>query len=100
MKEKLFMDVIIMQASFRGFQVRKQHSKILWSIGVIHKAIMSWRFKRRGFRGLYVMQEMEDGRQEMKETKQINREVRTVRFSLENSHSFGFVGLFCKCIST
>lgn len=43
-----------MQAAFRGYQVRRQYRKILWSVGVLEKAILRWRLKRRGFRGLQV----------------------------------------------
>ncbi|KAJ4850673.1 Calmodulin-binding transcription activator 5 [Turnera subulata] len=42
------------QAAFRGFQVRRQYRKIIWSVGVLEKAILRWRLKRRGFRGLQV----------------------------------------------
>ncbi|VFQ76930.1 unnamed protein product [Cuscuta campestris] len=42
------------QAMFRGFQVRKQYRKITWSVGVLEKAILRWRLKRKGFRGLQV----------------------------------------------
>lgn len=45
---------IKIQAAFRGFQVRRQYRKILWSVGVVEKAILRWRLKRRGFRGLSV----------------------------------------------
>ncbi|KAJ1386240.1 IQ motif, EF-hand binding site [Sesbania bispinosa] len=59
---------IKIQAAFRGFHVRKQYSIILWSMGVIDKTILRCRFKRRGFRALYVnlVQEMEGKRQENK----------------------------------
>lgn len=43
-----------MQAIFRGYQVRRQYRKILWSVGVLDKAILRWRLKRKGFRGLHV----------------------------------------------
>lgn len=43
-----------MQAAFRGFQVRRQYRKVLWSVGVLEKAVLRWRFKRRGLRGLNV----------------------------------------------
>ena len=43
-----------MQAVFRGLQVRRQYRKIVWSVGVLEKAIFRWRLKRRGFRGLQV----------------------------------------------
>ncbi|XP_027164944.1 calmodulin-binding transcription activator 5 [Coffea eugenioides] len=45
---------IRIQAVFRGFQVRKQYRKIIWSVGVLEKAILRWRLKRKGFRGLHV----------------------------------------------
>ncbi|KAG8658888.1 hypothetical protein MANES_03G202200v8 [Manihot esculenta] len=45
---------IRIQAAFRGFQVRKQYRKIVWSVGVLEKAILRWRLKRKGFRGLHV----------------------------------------------
>ncbi|XP_047319465.1 calmodulin-binding transcription activator 5-like isoform X2 [Impatiens glandulifera] len=40
------------QAVFRGYQVRRQYKKIVWSVGVVEKAILRWRLKRKGFRGL------------------------------------------------
>lgn len=43
-----------MQAVFRGFQVRRQYRKIIWSVGVLEKAVLRWRLKRKGFRGLQV----------------------------------------------
>uniref|UniRef100_A0A7N0T1Y5 CG-1 domain-containing protein n=1 Tax=Kalanchoe fedtschenkoi TaxID=63787 RepID=A0A7N0T1Y5_KALFE len=45
---------IKIQAVFRGFQVRRHYRKIIWSVGVLEKAVLRWRFKRRGFRGLQV----------------------------------------------
>ncbi|KAB1213865.1 Calmodulin-binding transcription activator 5 [Morella rubra] len=42
------------EAVFRGFQVRRQYRKILWSVGVLEKAVLRWRLKRKGFRGLHV----------------------------------------------
>lgn len=41
------------QAAFRGHQVRKQYCKIIWSVGVLEKAILRWRLKRRGLRGIH-----------------------------------------------
>ncbi|KAF7852026.1 hypothetical protein BT93_L1120 [Corymbia citriodora subsp. variegata] len=46
--------VIKIQAVFRGYQVRRQYRKIVWSVGILEKAILRWRLKRRGFRGLHV----------------------------------------------
>ncbi|XP_027369147.1 calmodulin-binding transcription activator 5-like isoform X2 [Abrus precatorius] len=45
---------IKIQAAFRCFQVRKHYRKILWSVSVVEKAVLRWRLKRRGFRGLQV----------------------------------------------
>ncbi|KAK9058883.1 hypothetical protein SSX86_023727 [Deinandra increscens subsp. villosa] len=45
---------IKIQAIFRGHQVRRHYTKILWSVGVVEKAIIRWRLKRKGFRGLKV----------------------------------------------
>ncbi|CAK7326385.1 unnamed protein product [Dovyalis caffra] len=55
-KEFLYMrhQTIKIQAAFRGFQVRRQYRKIIWSVGVVEKAILRWRLKRKGFRGLHV----------------------------------------------
>ncbi|XP_058000912.1 calmodulin-binding transcription activator 5 isoform X9 [Hevea brasiliensis] len=57
---------IRIQAAFRGFQVRRQYCKIVWSVGVLEKAILRWRLKRRGFRGLHVdpIEVVADERQE------------------------------------
>ncbi|XP_042751940.1 calmodulin-binding transcription activator 5 isoform X2 [Lactuca sativa] len=51
---------IKIQAFFRGFQVRKQYKKIVWSVGVLEKAILRWRLKRKGFRGLKVASNNDD----------------------------------------
>ncbi|XVF28232.1 hypothetical protein REPUB_Repub15cG0011800 [Reevesia pubescens] len=45
---------IKIQAAFRGLLVRKHYRKILWSVGVVEKAILRWRLKRKGLRGLQV----------------------------------------------
>ncbi|KAK4483307.1 hypothetical protein RD792_010492 [Penstemon davidsonii] len=45
---------IKIQSVFRGYQARKQYRKIVWSVGVLEKAILRWRLKRKGFRGLQV----------------------------------------------
>nr|VDD46145.1 unnamed protein product [Brassica oleracea] len=45
---------IRIQAAFRGLQARKQYRKILWSVGVLEKAIIRWRQKRKLFVGLQV----------------------------------------------
>ncbi|XP_078148255.1 calmodulin-binding transcription activator isoform X3 [Carex rostrata] len=45
-------NAIRIQAVFRGHQVRRQYKKIIWSVGVVEKAILRWRHKRRGLRGM------------------------------------------------
>uniref|UniRef100_A0A1D1Z889 Calmodulin-binding transcription activator 5 n=1 Tax=Anthurium amnicola TaxID=1678845 RepID=A0A1D1Z889_9ARAE len=42
------------QAVYRGHLVRRQYRKILWSVGVLEKAVLRWRLKRKGLRGLQV----------------------------------------------
>lgn len=34
--------------------MRKQYCKVLWSVGVLEKAVLRWRLKRKGLRGLQV----------------------------------------------
>ncbi|KAK3008546.1 hypothetical protein RJ639_013391, partial [Escallonia herrerae] len=58
---------IKIQATFRGFQVRRQYRKIVWSVGVVEKAILRWRLKRKGFRG-YQGNPGEDDKQPNPET--------------------------------
>lgn len=55
-----------MQAVFRGYQVRRQYQKIIWSVGVLEKALLRWRKKKKGFRGLQVCPDeaVEDQKQE------------------------------------
>ncbi|CAL5072663.1 unnamed protein product [Urochloa decumbens] len=40
------------QAAYRGHQVRRQYRKVIWSVGVVEKAILRWRKKRKGLRGI------------------------------------------------
>ncbi|KAE8731029.1 Calmodulin-binding transcription activator 6 [Hibiscus syriacus] len=42
------------QAAFRGLLTRRQYRKIVWSVGVLEKALLRWRLKRKGLRGLQV----------------------------------------------
>lgn len=34
--------------------MRKQYRKIVWSVGVLEKAVLRWRLKRKGLRGIQV----------------------------------------------
>ncbi|XP_068636574.1 calmodulin-binding transcription activator 3-like isoform X2 [Aristolochia californica] len=43
--------IIKIQALVRGHQVRKHYKKIIWSVGIVEKAILRWRRKRSGLRG-------------------------------------------------
>ncbi|RWW55416.1 hypothetical protein BHE74_00037947 [Ensete ventricosum] len=49
-----FLIIISKQAAFRGHRVRKQYRKIVWSVGVLEKALLRWRLKRKGLRGIQV----------------------------------------------
>ncbi|XP_006658566.1 calmodulin-binding transcription activator CBT [Oryza brachyantha] len=44
--------VIRIQAAYRGHQVRRQYRKVIWSVGIVEKAILRWRKKRKGLRGI------------------------------------------------
>ncbi|XP_051127941.1 calmodulin-binding transcription activator 5-like [Andrographis paniculata] len=52
---------IKIQSHFRGYRMRKQYSKIVWSVGVLEKAILRWRLKRKGIRGLEIKAEENEG---------------------------------------
>ncbi|ERN14613.1 hypothetical protein AMTRI_Chr04g244780 [Amborella trichopoda] len=43
--------IVHLQAFFRGYQVRKHYKKIIWSVGIVEKAILRWRRKGSGLRG-------------------------------------------------
>ncbi|KAJ6720891.1 CALMODULIN-BINDING TRANSCRIPTION ACTIVATOR CAMTA [Salix viminalis] len=43
--------IVKIQAHVRGHQVRKQYKKVVWSVGIVEKAILRWRRKRTGLRG-------------------------------------------------
>lgn len=43
--------IVKIQAHVRGHQVRKNYKKIVWSVGIVEKAILRWRRKRVGLRG-------------------------------------------------
>ncbi|GLU08470.1 hypothetical protein SLE2022_253820 [Rubroshorea leprosula] len=63
---------IKIQAAFRCFQERRQYRKIIWSVGVLEKAILRWRLKRKGFRGLDVnpVEPVPDQRQQESDTEE------------------------------
>ena len=46
------MIIIFPQAAYRGHQVRRHYRKVIWSVGVVEKAILRWRKKRKGLRGI------------------------------------------------
>lgn len=43
--------IVKIQAHVRGYQVRKQYRKVIWSVSIVEKAILRWRRKRVGLRG-------------------------------------------------
>lgn len=46
--------VIKIQAAFRGYCARRHYTKIVWSVGILEKAVLRWRLKRKGLRGIQV----------------------------------------------
>ncbi|XP_019440163.1 PREDICTED: uncharacterized protein LOC109345548 isoform X2 [Lupinus angustifolius] len=78
---------IKIQAAFRGYQVRKQYHKIVWSVGVLEKAILRWRLKRRGLCGFKHGNETEEdffraGRKQAEE--RVERSVACVKAMLSS----------------
>lgn len=47
----LRQNVIKIQAYFRMHRARKQYHKFIWSVGVLEKAVLRWRQRRKGLRG-------------------------------------------------
>ena len=53
-----------LQAHVRGYQVKKNYRKIIWSVGILEKVILRWRRKGaglRGFRSDALVDKMQDG---------------------------------------
>ncbi|XP_058077242.1 calmodulin-binding transcription activator 1-like isoform X2 [Magnolia sinica] len=48
---KIRSRIVKIQAHVRGHQVRKQYKKVVWSVGIVEKAILRWRRKGTGLRG-------------------------------------------------
>ncbi|KAJ4956918.1 hypothetical protein NE237_013701 [Protea cynaroides] len=48
---KIRKRIVKIQAHVRGHQVRKQYKKVVWSVGIVEKAILRWRRKGAGLRG-------------------------------------------------
>ncbi|RVW55944.1 Calmodulin-binding transcription activator 2 [Vitis vinifera] len=48
---KIRSRIVKIQAHVRGHQVRKQYKKVVWSVGIVEKAILRWRRKGSGLRG-------------------------------------------------
>ncbi|TYG51016.1 hypothetical protein ES288_D10G222500v1 [Gossypium darwinii] len=46
--------IVKIQAHVRGHQVRKQYTKLVWSVGLVEKIILRWRRKGAGLRGFRV----------------------------------------------
>lgn len=45
---------MLSQAAFRGYCARRHYTKIVWSVGILEKAVLRWRLKRKGLRGIQV----------------------------------------------
>ncbi|MED6145813.1 hypothetical protein PIB30_028683 [Stylosanthes scabra] len=48
--------IVKIQAHVRGHQVRKKYKIVVWSVGIVEKAILRWRRKSVGLRGFRVVQ--------------------------------------------
>lgn len=49
--KKIRERIVKIQAHYRGHQVRKHYKKVVWSVGIVEKAILRWRRKSHGLRG-------------------------------------------------
>ncbi|KAF9597140.1 hypothetical protein IFM89_016128 [Coptis chinensis] len=47
----LHQKIVMIQAHIRGYQVRKRYKVILWSVGILEKAVLRWYRKGVGLRG-------------------------------------------------
>ncbi|KAI3866664.1 hypothetical protein MKX03_034854 [Papaver bracteatum] len=54
------LQVVKLQANFRGHRARNQVNRIVWAVGVLEKAILRWRQKGKGLRGLILPQSTEN----------------------------------------
>ncbi|KAI3977742.1 hypothetical protein MKX01_014318 [Papaver californicum] len=50
------LQVVKLQANFRGHHTQNQFNKIVWAVGVLEKAILRWCQKRKGLRGIILPQ--------------------------------------------
>ena len=66
---QLYILVMLSQAAFRGYRARNHYGKIVWSVGVLEKAVLRWRLKRKGLRGIQV---------EERETMKVDKEQESV----------------------
>jgi calmodulin-binding transcription activator len=51
--QNLLTPLLYSQAVFRGHQVRRHYKRIIFAVGVVEKAILRWRHKKRGLRGIH-----------------------------------------------
>ncbi|KAL6650053.1 hypothetical protein ACP70R_014277 [Stipagrostis hirtigluma subsp. patula] len=51
--------IVKLQAHVRGYQVRKNYRKVVWSVGIVEKVILRWRRKRTGLRGFRPEKQLE-----------------------------------------
>ncbi|KAL8481203.1 hypothetical protein ACS0TY_027110 [Phlomoides rotata] len=61
--------IVKLQAHVRGYQVRKQYKKVLWSVSVVEKAILRWRRKKPGLRGFRAEEGSEDAASNIEKKK-------------------------------
>ncbi|KAK9136583.1 hypothetical protein Sjap_007177 [Stephania japonica] len=60
--------IVRIQAHVRGHQVRKKYKKVVWSVGIVEKAILRWRRKGVGLRGFQSGKANEQAHHEVEKT--------------------------------
>lgn len=61
---------VIEKAHVRGHQVRKHFRRIIWSVGIVEKAILRWRRKGSGLRGFRSEALIEDSNRQSRPSKE------------------------------
>lgn len=52
----------------RGYQVRKQYKRLVWSVSILEKVILRWRRKGAGLRGFRLETAIEDASPKIKKS--------------------------------
>ncbi|XP_068666072.1 calmodulin-binding transcription activator 4-like isoform X2 [Aristolochia californica] len=66
-------NIVKIQAYVRGYQVRKKYRELIWTAGVLEKAILRWRRGEMGLRGFKTEQEPTEGNEEEEDILKVFR---------------------------